>query len=295
MDIDLEPGKYVVAVSGGVDSVVLLDLLSKKADMELVVAHFDHGIRAESPEDCRFVQTLAKDYSLLFEYAEGRLGSDASEAKARETRYNFLNKILKKHQARAIVTAHHEDDALETAVINLLRGTGRKGLSALASSSTIKRPLLQISKQDIIKYARDHSLKWREDTTNQEEVYLRNYIRRQLLPRFSEQDKHQLLNIIDSAKINNKELDNLLYNELRQYSENGNLNKSWFKELPHGIALEVMAAWLREQNIRDFDSRTLDRLVVAAKMARPGQKFDVLKGVTMRVGKTNLALQAPER
>jgi tRNA(Ile)-lysidine synthase len=295
MKAELKPGKYAVAVSGGVDSVVLLDLLHNLPDVRLVVAHFDHGIREDSAEDREFVQRLAERYGLPFEHAEGRLGPMAGEAKARTARYNFLEKVMKLHQAQAIVTAHHEDDMLETAIINLLRGTGRKGLSALDSTNKLERPLLHFSKEDILKYARAHDLKWREDSTNQEEAYLRNYIRRRLLPRFSEPDRQKLLELVKQSKVTNRQLDDLLGEELRQHSDGKRLDKRWFSRLPHAVALEVMAAWLRRQDLRSFDRGTLERLAVAAKTSRPGQRFDVMKGVIMEAEKDDLALGKLER
>src|SRR5437764_343012 len=134
MDVVLpKPGKYVVAVSGGVDSVALLDMLARSDDLKLVVAHFDHGIRKDSAKDRKFVEDLAKNYDLPFVYEEGHLGSGTSEAVARGARYDFLHRVKKSHGAQAIITAHHQDDVLETAIINLLRGTGRKGLTSLTS------------------------------------------------------------------------------------------------------------------------------------------------------------------
>src|SRR5688572_27728765 len=133
MKINVAPGKYIVAVSGGVDSMVLLHLLSQHSQSELIVAHFDHGIRPDSAEDRKLVEKTAKKYGLEFVYREGELGPGASEAEAREARYGFLQIIKVKHNAKAIVTAHHQDDMLETAIINMLRGTGRKGLSSLVS------------------------------------------------------------------------------------------------------------------------------------------------------------------
>lgn len=295
MKIDFKSGKYVAAVSGGVDSVVLLDVLKKLPGMELIVAHFDHGIREDSAEDRRFVQRLADKCGLPFEYAEGRLGSQASEAVARAARYDFLTEVMEKHQAQAIVTAHHEDDALETAIINLLRGTGRKGLSALGTGGKVERPFLHIPKQDIVQYAESHGLEWREDSTNQEEVYLRNYIRRRLLSGFSNQDRQRLLRYIKQSKSTNKKLDELLDNELRRNLDKDDLDRRWFNSLPHAVALEAMAAWLRQQAIRGFDRKTLERLVVAAKTGRPGQRFDVMKGVTMGTEKDSLALTGSER
>jgi tRNA(Ile)-lysidine synthase len=295
MNIDVDSGKYVVAVSGGVDSLVLLDLLRHLPGVEIVVAHFDHGIRSDSGKDRRFVQNLAAKYNLPFEYAEGRLGRGASEAMARAARYDFFDKVRGKHEARAIITAHHEDDTLETAIINLIRGTGRKGLSSLGSSDRLIRPLLKASKQEIISYAKSQGLEWREDRTNQEEIYLRNYVRRRLLPQFEKNDRQKLLEIIELSKNNSEELDNLLAEELGRYSENDQLDRRWFNNLPHAVALEVMAAWLRAAGVRNFDRKTLERLVVAAKTGRPVRRFDIAKGASIEVKKHNLALRKVER
>src|SRR5688572_18243464 len=174
MNFRLSPGKYVVAVSGGVDSMVLLDLLRERPKLELIVAHFDHGIRKESARDRKLVQRIAKSYDLPFFYAEGNLGPKAGEALAREARYAFLRKIQEEQGAKAIITAHHQDDMLETAIMNLLRGTGRRGLSSLKSRKELVRPMLEWTKKGIREYAEERDLVWAEDVTNDDERYLRN-------------------------------------------------------------------------------------------------------------------------
>jgi tRNA(Ile)-lysidine synthase len=175
-------GVYVAAVSGGVDSVVLLSLLAQISDLKLIVAHFDHGIRPESADDAAFVAQLATEYRLEYRSEKGRLGADADEALAREARYDFLQRVKDEFAADAIVTAHHQDDVVETMVINLLRGTGWKGLCSLRSTSEVKRPLLAVKKQEIKAYARGRHLEWREDSTNQSDVYLRNRVRKYVMP-----------------------------------------------------------------------------------------------------------------
>lgn len=291
MNIDMPPGKYVVAVSGGVDSVVLLDLLAHQ-DLSLVVAHFDHGIREDSGEDRQFVGELAKSYGLPFEYAEGKLGTGTSEEVARAARYDFLRDVQRKHDAKAIVTAHHQDDVLETAILNLLRGTGRKGLTALASGEELVRPLLNYTKDDIRTYAEAHGLKWHEDSTNQSTAYLRNYIRLELLPRFGEDDKTKLLYLIKNSRSINDELDAALAALL---PEDEMLDRAKFIQLPHALARELMAAWLRRQNIREFDRKTIERLVVGAKTGRPGSQINIYGPHMLRVNHNNLALEHKER
>ncbi|HWB38698.1 MAG TPA: tRNA lysidine(34) synthetase TilS [Candidatus Saccharimonadales bacterium] len=280
-------GTYVVAVSGGVDSVALIHALHVKPDLKLIVAHFDHGIRKDSAEDRKLVQELAQSYGLSFVFAEGKLGPKASEDKARQARYEFLRKVQKDHEAKSIITAHHQDDVLETAVINILRGTNRKGLTALDSHENLIRPLLNVAKKDIIDYAEAQKLTWREDSTNTDTDYLRNYVRHSLLTKFSETDRSKLIDIISKLRGTNLELDDLL----AQFSPQSELDRHDFSKLPHKVAREVMATWLRANGIANFDRRTLERLVVAGKTARVGQRFDLLGGASMVVGKQYLEIE----
>lgn len=293
MEIDLHPGKYVVAVSGGVDSIVLLDLLRQKPELELVIAHFDHGIRPDSDKDSRLVQDAATRYGLEFVAGKGRLGPDVSEAKARDARYEFLRRVKLEHGADAIVTAHHQDDVLETAILNLLRGTGRKGLSSLRSTDDIKRPLLGISKRAIRDYAEQNHLLWREDSTNQDESYLRNYVRLRLLPRLDGAAQNHLLQIIRDVAKTNMQLDDELLKLLPTTPES--LQRKEIIKLSHTEARELIAAWLRSNGLRDFDRATLERLVVAAKTAGSGKRVDVIHKTVMKIGRADLALEHIER
>ncbi|HEY5442618.1 MAG TPA: tRNA lysidine(34) synthetase TilS [Candidatus Saccharimonadales bacterium] len=296
MEADLpKPGSYVVAVSGGVDSVSLLHLLKAQPGLKLTVAHFDHGIREDSAADRRFVSKLARQYRLPFVYNEGRLGTGASEAVARTARYDFLRKTRQASQAEAIITAHHQDDVLETAVINMLRGSGRKGLTALGNRPGLLRPLLKVSKRDLSSYAQANGLTWREDSSNQDERYLRNYVRRRLLSRLSEDERERFLQLIGKLQITNDEIDTLLVKQLASQSVTDGIDRSWFNQLPHATAREVLAAWLRAHDMPGFDSWTLERLVIAAKTARPGKSFPVKGGLRLNVRSNHLALTEPER
>jgi tRNA(Ile)-lysidine synthase len=292
--IELESGKYIVAVSGGVDSVVLLHALQGRPELQLVVAHFDHGIRPDSAQDKLFVQKLAQQHGLPFVTARAELGQGASEATARQARYQFLREVLKTEAAQAMVTAHHQDDLLETAVINMIRGTGRKGLSSLGQTSDLKRPLLGIPKKDLLRYAKEHNLQWREDSTNQDDTYLRNHIRHNVLPRLSEAKRQELLKHITDAAQQNKMLDELFKQYLSEQADN-QLNRRQFIMLPHDVAREVMATWLRANQLSGFDKKTLERAVWAAKTFHSGQQTAMLAGAYLVVQADSLALTRPER
>ncbi len=280
MKIDLKSGKYIVAVSGGVDSVVLLDMLVKQPGVELIVAHFDHGIRGDSSEDRKFVANLSQKYELPFEYAEGNLGASSSEDKARQARYEFLRRICKKYRADAIVTAHHQDDVIETMFINLLRGTKQKGLVSLANTEDIVRPLLNTAKTDIKAYAQKNNLQWREDSTNNDEKYLRNWVRNNVVTKLEHEQRQSLLNINSSTRKNTEELEHLLEN---MGAEKPKLDRKIILQLSHDSAKEYIAHWLRSQHQNDFDAKTIERIVLGAKTLEKGKKIPIKNGVAIEI------------
>ncbi len=296
MDVVLpKAGRYVVAVSGGVDSMVLLDILSKQPKLELTVAHLDHGIRDDSSEDAELVKQVSNRLGLGFVGDKAKLGKQASEAQAREVRYKFLRKVTKDTSSEAIITAHHQDDVIETALLNMLRGTGRKGITSLASGPDIVRPLLSVPKADIVSYAQEHGLKWHEDSTNLDQNYMRNYVRHNYVAKLDQGSRNDLLEIINDMQKTNAELDTLLVKYIDNQPGKDSLDRSWFNHLPHNVAREVLATWLRSNKVRNFDSKTLERLVVAAKTGHAGKTFPVISGYNMVVNKDNLALSGPER
>ncbi|MEO6513927.1 MAG: tRNA lysidine(34) synthetase TilS [Candidatus Saccharimonadales bacterium] len=294
MNVQLEPGKYIVAVSGGVDSMSLLHVLKEQPGVELVVAHFDHGIRDDSAEDANLVRQMAHEYGLPYELGEGKLGANASEADARNARYAFLQDVRERHDAQAIITAHHQDDVLETAILNLLRGTGRKGLTSLSSREGLQRPMLHIPKAAIKKYAKQHNLTWREDSTNSSDRYTRNYVRNYIMPRFSPEHKAELLAVILKSRETNEALDGAI-KEILDQEALGTLDRHTFIMLPHAAAREVLAAWLRAHNIREFDKYIIERLVASGKTGRAGSRVNVYGQHMLVIDKHKLALSTRDR
>jgi tRNA(Ile)-lysidine synthetase-like protein len=297
MEIEKIKGKYVVAVSGGVDSVVLLSLLTDlpKDDLILVVAHYDHGIRKDSQNDRLFVEKLAKTYNLKFYFDVGHLGQKASEEEARNARYKFLNKIVKKEKADGLITAHHQDDQIETAIINIIRGTGRKGLSSLSSNKSILRPLLKYSKEDITDYAMKHNLTWHEDSTNKDIKYLRNYIRHQIIPRLDKKNRAKMLSIIDRQQALNKQIDKELAEILKVNLNENQLPRLFLNNLDYSLSKEILASWLRQNGLNEFDRPTIERLAVQLKTIGPKHKVDVFNSWVITSSKDNLALEYLER
>ncbi|HSX45034.1 MAG TPA: tRNA lysidine(34) synthetase TilS [Candidatus Saccharimonadales bacterium] len=295
MNIKIEPGTYVVAVSGGSDSVALLHALYQQSNVKLVVAHYDHGIRDNSNLDRRHVAMLAKSYRLPFIYDQGYLGKQASEAKARKARYEFLHKVRRASDARAIITAHHKDDLLETAILQVLRGTGRRGLGSLRSTDIVKRPALHLTKQDLREYAAKNKLSWREDSTNNDINYLRNLVRHKLIPRFRDSQIDRFHRLIFRAHEINKEADNLLNIQLHLQPKTTELDKKWFRSLSHQVSAEILIHWLRHHNIKAFDKKLIEKLVIGAKTLAVGKTININKEYNLRVKAKVLALEHIER
>ncbi len=185
----LSPGDAVVcALSGGMDSVVLLDLLqsvSNELRLQLSAAHFNHCLRGEESDgDEAFVRALCKERKIPLTVGRGcpdilakETGQSIEEA-ARTLRYQFLLQ-----QPGKIVLAHHADDQLETVLLNLLRGTGLRGLGGMEPCrGRLLRPLLEIRRRDLAAYAKEKHLRWREDSTNSADDALRNRLRHQVTP-----------------------------------------------------------------------------------------------------------------
>ena len=189
----------IVAVSGGADSVALVralnELRTSADEGRLVVAHFNHKLRgAESDADATFIDALADELGL--QCVTGAAAADLSaggsgegiEGAARRARYDFLAGAAAELGARYVATAHTADDQVETVLFNLLRGTGLAGLAGiprarrLSDATTAIRPLLDVSRAEVLEYLASHGQPYREDSSNRLEDYTRNRIRLQLLP-----------------------------------------------------------------------------------------------------------------
>ena len=182
----------IVAVSGGVDSVVLLHillLLSAQRDWEIVVAHFHHQLRKSASRDAKFVEELAASLGLKFVLGSADVKKTASAQKltieeaGRKARYEWLHKITTKYHSSIIVTGHTADDQVETVIMNWLRGGLVRALAGMRErEGKIWRPFLHCYKADLQKFAKHYHLKFREDKSNKSAVYTRNLVRHQVLP-----------------------------------------------------------------------------------------------------------------
>ncbi|MBD3581223.1 tRNA lysidine(34) synthetase TilS [Flavobacterium selenitireducens] len=189
----LEGKRLLLACSGGVDSMVMLDLF-RKSGYEVGIAHCNFNLRgAESDQDESFIREFAAANHLQAHIATFDTEQFAHDFKlsiqlaARKLRYGYFGEILEAGKYDYVLTAHHADDNLETFLINLTRGTGIEGLTGIPlQNGNIVRPLLDFTRAEIESYAKSNGLEWREDSSNASEKYLRNKIRHQLVPALKE-------------------------------------------------------------------------------------------------------------
>ena len=199
--------KFIIAVSGGVDSIVLLHLCMK-LKLDFVIAHCNFKLRGdESNNDEGFVNDLAKQnkikcYLKSFNTIESSNNTNKSiQMTARDLRYEWFESLSKEINVKSVLTAHHLDDSFETFIINLSRGTGIDGLLGIPMiNNLVFRPLLIFSKEEIVLYAKENKISWKEDSSNSKKDYLRNQIRLDVMPKLKNTNPDLLKNYLNSVE-----------------------------------------------------------------------------------------------
>jgi tRNA(Ile)-lysidine synthetase-like protein len=281
-------GKHVLAVSGGADSMALLHLLcsaAAKRGYDLVVAHFDHGLRPDSGADRRLVEAAAAGYQVPFAYHEAHLGQ-ASEAGARAARYAWLAGVKAGHHADQVVTAHHQDDLIETSLLNLARGTGRRGLSPLGGADVL-RPLVAVSRAELREYAAAHKLLWREDSTNADTTNPRNFLRHRLLTQASGEWRRAYLENVEKMASLNKSIGQSLAAVLTAHRAEPS-GYSFPHEFVRYLSLTelaelILAAAQALQPGVEPGARNLRELALFAKTGAPGRFRELVRGLRVAI------------
>ena len=191
-EIDLRPNDtIVVGVSGGPDSMALLYILNefkKKMGLRLVCAHINHNTRKESDDEEKYVRSYCKSNNIIFESVKIKFwGDDNFENEARSKRYNFFEELIDQYNAKYLMTAHHADDLIETILMRIVRGSTLKGYSGFSKivdkgNYKIVRPLITLTKDEIIDFNKINNIKYYIDSSNNENYHTRNRYRHVILP-----------------------------------------------------------------------------------------------------------------
>jgi len=262
----LSAKKIIVAVSGGLDSMVLADLLLSNAKINkanLIIAHFDHNLRPASKSDAKFVKIFCQKNKLKFELGEADINRIAKESKAnleataRKYRYQFLEELRQKSDSDLILTAHHQDDNLETIIMNWQRGTGLFGLSGilkLNQKTKIYRPLLKLTKSELENHAKKQKIQHIIDESNRDLSFRRNYIRHQLIPvliDWKSDYKESILELSELAKIWQKDIAHTLLEITIIVNQNQLiLNKQELNKLPDHKLNNLLAYIVRHFQVQ---------------------------------------------
>lgn len=276
------PGHYVVAVSGGVDSVTLLDLLMEHGGYELEIAYFNHGWTSHGDEAQEIVKWLAKKYGLPF-HTEKASAKITSEAAARQARYAFLRRVKGRLGAAAIITAHHEDDVFETVVLNLRRGTGRRGLTPFGTQPDVLRPLVDVSKEGLRAYATAHQLEWLEDPTNTDTSYTRNAVRHELASKkglMTSWDHEIMREVLVEAACLNRRIDTQLAALITKTKNQVHAQLPEMRRMPIATLQELIV--MMAQTARpgtELGRRTIETLAVDIKTGRLHSRRELTRGL----------------
>ena len=302
--------KTILAVSGGVDSVAMLNSLATKdgfaktnnSDTDYIVAHFDHGIRHDSLADARFVAELAKKHKLQFELGHAdELDANASEATARKHRWDFLRQVKDKYGADNIATAHHRNDVFETQAINLIRGTGRRGVNVLKNTQEIARPLIEKTKAEIYDYVLDNKLEYVEDSTNQDTHFLRNKLRNVVIQKIALTDKERLNTLFEQIIKPNQEIDDLLNIVWTQVANEKNelisFDRHLFKTLPENIQNELIKRGLEKfpHSKQKISSKVINSLQKFVNRKDSNKDYHISGLLTAHITKTSFEIKVEHK
>ncbi len=286
--------RYLVGVSGGADSVALLQMLVEVGFQKLMVCHLDHGLRGEdSATDAEFVQEMAGKLGLICELGKADVKSRMDESNqsletaARWARHEFFAACSVKFQTSTVLLAHHADDQAETVLWNLLRGShGMKGMRStqeLVTNGGVKleliRPLLSVRREELRGWLIARGMSWREDASNSEPIGIRNRLRNELFPSLVEiTGRDAVAAFARGAEdaSDREEMESWALDQAEVIDPQGRIHVGVLRNLPTVLQRAVLYRFLREQGITELDrgliQRGLDLLDVAnsASINLPG-------------------------
>ena len=275
----ISPGDRVIcAVSGGADSVALLFamyLLRERLDITLEAAHFNHRLRGEeSDADEAFVKELCGRYDIPLHLGSGRIlpGKKGLEAAAREARYAFLRSLPGK-----IATAHTADDNAETVLLHLVRGTGLKGLGGISPmNGNVIRPMLTVTRREVEAFLSEYALPHREDSTNATDLFLRNRIRRNVMPLLLQENPSLAENLSDMALGLREDED-----YLSRMAGETLPGVAALREMHPALRARALERFLKENGVSEPEKRHIALLEQLVFSDKPSAQADLPGGITV--------------
>jgi len=296
----------VVACSGGPDSMYLLHVLNSiksELNLKIICAHVNHGLREESKEEAVFVENFCKDNNIIFEFFEIEKynNSKFTEDEARKKRYSFFNVIIDKYNAQYLMTAHHADDLAETILMRIVRGSNLKGYAGISKilenyKYKIVRPLINISKDYIIKYLTHNNIPYVLDKSNDDEKYTRNRFRKRVLPELKKEDSMVHLKFLkyseelsDAQKYINRQIDKVI-NEI--YVDNYILINKMLEidEFLQKKLVEYIIEDIQKQFIFNISDNQLNNIMKLIK-SKNNNKIDLANGFIARKNYNKLFIE----
>ena len=248
----------VVGVSGGPDSMALLDLLlkvKKRIDIRIICAHINHKQRIESDEEEEYVKSYCRDNDVIFECIKMQnWGDDNFENEARSVRYNFFEELIENYNASFLMTAHHADDLIETILMRIVRGSTLKGYSGFnkivnKGKYKIVRPFYTITKDEILAYCKENKIKYYIDSTNNEDVHTRNRYRHVVLPFLKKENPNvhkKFIKFSETLMEYNNYIDKEAESNFNKVFLNGSLDIDKFNELDKIIQTKIIYSILEK-------------------------------------------------
>lgn len=287
---------YLVGVSGGRDSMVLIDMLTKAGFRQLAICHLNHGLRGRSSAaDAGFVRGFAKKAGIPFYSAKAdtrRFARDRGlslETAARELRYSFFSECARKAKCRRLILAHHAGDQAETVLFHFMRGSGAQGLGGMRPVSSrqthgarlcIFRPLLDMPRADIETYSVENRIRWREDLSNQSPDFTRNRIRHEVLPLLNAvAGRDCLAPILRAAMIFQAEED---WMASLTPAVNQRLHCAKLAGYPLALQRRIVRRWLLEQHVPEPGFDDVEAVLSLLDAAKGPSKINLPAGMHAR-------------
>lgn len=248
-------GKWVVAVSGGPDSMALLNMCYENK-MDIIVAHVNYNVRSTAERDEKGVAEYCKERGIpFFKHFVHMYSGGNFEAEAREIRYKFFSSLIREHQCDGVLVAHHLDDVIETYLMQTSRNSipNYYGIRSevMINGCLVKRMLLAYTKKELINYCDEHNVPYFIDETNNDDKYARNRIRHSIIDKMSDEDKRQIVEEIHSMNVQRKEVRKKVQDFLKNHEHL--IDRDSFAKLPADLQLDVIREFIRKNAaIRDI-------------------------------------------